>query len=478
MRTPSIPSSLVGACVAGALMISAAPVSVAHAQTNPSPWPLSSVGTPATKAATKPWAPVAPPSKHASDPVELSNGVTVQNMGDVLGPYSAHTGFRSGDLGAMAPISNDGEFAMIFGDSFRGGFGDGWMSPVGVVASMNGDGFLTVDRPIDGTSQVNSMISYNRVNNTTLIPSDVINIDGVLYMHGTWHAPFGTVTSAQVWRSYDQGKTRKAIGRIPGNDHNGMTQLLSWEKGPDGRIYAVSTKFGRDSPVYMFRFQPEDIAAPDKWEGYSSQGWGTDAEPILAEKVKAGELNLRYIDGHWVLVMFNLATEAVEVRVSDKLETDWGQVPVATIAKNGPWTNPQTPMNWSQPYGGYIVPGSHLDNMDVVISQWNTSDNSRYMSTQFNVQGLDELYDIDVDQVRQEAKVTVLDPETAQRLAAEDAASGTHPTGGTADGAAGGAASAVAFVVSALAILGAVGLAALPLFRDMLPPQIQALLPF
>lgn len=477
MRTPSIPSSLVGAGVAGALVLAAASVPAAHAQTDLNPWPLSSVGTPATKAAATPWVPEEPPSKHASDPVRLSNGVTVQIMGDVLGPYSAHTGFRSGDLGAMAPINNDGEFAMIFGDSFRGDFGDGWMSPVGVVASMDDDGFLTVDRPIDGTSQVNSMIPYDRVNNTTLIPSDVINIDGVLYMQGTWHAPFGNVTSAQVWRSYDQGKTWTAIGRVPGNYRNGMTQLLSWDKGPDGYIYAVSTKFGRDSPVYMFRFKPEDIAAPDNWEGYSSQGWGTDAEPILAEKVKAGELNLRYIDGHWVLVMFNLATEAVEVRISDELETDRGQVPVATIAKNGPWANPQTPMNWSQPYGGYIVPGSHLDNMNVVISQWNTSNNSRYMSTQFNVQGLDELYDIDVDQVRQEAKVTVLDPETAQRLAAEDAASETNTAGGAAGGAAGGLVSALAFVVSALAVLGAVGLAALPLFRDMLPPQIQALLP-
>ena len=122
------------------------------------------------------------------------------------------------------------------------------------------------------------------------------------------------------------------------------------------------------------------------------------------------------------------------------------------------------------------MPGSHLDNMDVVISQWNTGDNSRYMSTQFNVEGLDGLYGIDAGEVRQDIEVTVLDPETAQRLAAEDAASETNTAGGAAGGAAGGLASALAFVVSALAVLGAVGLAALPLFRDMLPPQIQALL--
>lgn len=32
--------------------------------------------------------------------------------------------------------------------------------------------------------------------------------------------------------------------------------------------------------------------------------------------------------------------------------------------------------------------------MDIVVSQWNTKNNSRYMSTQFNVKGLDKFFGI------------------------------------------------------------------------------------
>ena len=40
------------------------------------------------------------------------------------------------------------------------------------------------------------------------------------------------------------------------------------------------------------------------------------------------------------------------------------------------------------------MPGSTLDNLDLVVSQWNTSNNSRYMATQFNVKGLDTFFGI------------------------------------------------------------------------------------
>lgn len=105
-------------------------------------------------------------------------------------------------------------------------------------------------------------------------------------------------------------------------------------------------------------------------------------------------MNLRYIDGHWVLVMFNEETLQIEVRASREIARDWNEVPVAVVAKHGSWRNSQTPDNFSQPYGGYIVPGSTLANMDIVVSQWNTSTNSRYNSTQFNVKGLDAFFGV------------------------------------------------------------------------------------
>jgi len=485
MRTQTTPKILLSAGVASALALTAVTVPIApqaHAESSLSSLSSSS-GTPAKKKREKkPWVPVEPPKKTASQPLRLLNGTTIQIMDDVLGRYSAHTGFRSGDLGAMAPMGN-GEFAMIFGDSFRGNFGQGWMSPVGVVATMDEDGFIKILRPIDNTSEVSDMISYHRVNDSTLIPSDVINIDGTLYLHGTFHAPFGDVVSSNVWKSDDGGTTWKQISSAPGNHMRGMTQLISWDKGPDGYIYATSTKFGRESPVYLWRFAPEDIGEPGNWDGYSplTGKWTKHAEPILKDDVKAGEMCLRYIDGHWVLVMFNEATLSVEARISETLERDWDDVRVAKIARNGSWDNPQSPLNWSQPYGGYIVPGSHLDDMDIVISQWNTTDNSRYTATQFNVKGLDKVYGIDADKVREEPEVTVVKQGSGAtaEMEAEDNLVKDKPElfMSSEDSSALSTLRTLGIILGVLATVGAIGAVTLPLYRDMLPEPIQQMLP-
>lgn len=485
MRTQTTPKILLSAGVASALALTAVTVPIApqaHAESSLSSLSSSS-GTPAKKKREKkPWVPVEPPKKTASQPLRLLNGTTIQIMDDVLGRYSAHTGFRSGDLGAMAPMGN-GEFAMIFGDSFRGNFGQGWMSPVGVVAKMDEDGFIKILRPIDNTSEVSDMISYHRVNDSTLIPSDVINIDGTLYLHGTFHAPFGDVVSSNVWKSDDGGTTWKQISSAPGNHMRGMTQLISWDKGPDGYIYATSTKFGRESPVYLWRFAPEDIGEPGNWDGYSplTGKWTKHAEPILKDDVKAGEMCLRYIDGHWVLVMFNEATLSVEARISETLERDWDDVRVAKIARNGSWDNPQSPLNWSQPYGGYIVPGSHLDDMDIVVSQWNTTDNSRYTATQFNVKGLDKVYGIDADKVREEPEVTVVKQGSGAtaEMEAEDNLVKDKPElfMSSEDSDALRTMRTVGIILGVLATVGAIGAVTLPMYRDMLPEPIQQMLP-
>ena len=485
MRTQTTPKILLSAGVASALALTTVTVPIApqaHAESSMSSLSSSS-GTPAKKKREKkPWVPVEPPKKTASQPLRLLNGTTIQIMDDVLGRYSAHTGFRSGDLGAMAPMGN-GEFAMIFGDSFRGNFGQGWMSPVGVVATMDEDGFIKILRPIDNTSEVSDMISYHRVNDSTLIPSDVINIDGTLYLHGTFHAPFGDVVSSNVWKSDDGGTTWKQISSAPGNHMRGMTQLISWDKGPDGYIYATTTKFGRKSPVYLFRFKPEDIGEPGNWDGYSplTGEWTKHAEPILKRDVRAGEMCLRYIDGHWVLVMFNEESEDVEVRISETLERDWDDVRVAKIARNGSWDNPQSPLNWSQPYGGYIVPGSHLDDMDIVISQWNTTDNSRYTATQFNVKGLDKVYGIDADKVREEPEVTVVKQGSGAtaEMEAEDNLVKDKPElfMSSEDSSALSTLRTLGIILGVLATVGAIGAVTLPLYRDMLPEPIQQMLP-
>ena len=439
------------------------------------------------------------PKKTASEPVKLPNGTTVQIMGDVLGPYSAHTGFRSGDLGIMAPLNTAGEFALVFGDSFRGAdFGKGeWMSPVGVVATMDSEGFIKVLRPLNKGNRVSNMIAYVHDGKRTLIPSDVINIGGTLYLQGIWNEGLGNVSGTQIWSSKDNGATWKSEG-ITGPDYiDGKGDLITWEKGKDGYIYVLSTSFKRADPVYLSRFKPKDVGNRSLWELYSfsRNEWGKSAEPVLND-VKAGEMSLRYIDGHWVLVMFNEKTLAIEVRVSDTLTRNWDEVPVATIAKHGPWTRTQSPTNWSQPYGGYIVPGSTLKNMDIVVSQWNTGDNSRYMSTQFNVKGLDAFFGIDTGKATQDDKVLTVKEHAATEtpdMVVEDAMVEERPEifvpAGEAmddldpdvrdalesDGLSPVATAAI--VLGLLAGVGALGVAGAPLLKDAVSGVIPGLIP-
>ena len=149
--------------------------------------------------------------------MKMPDGTVVQIMGDVLGPWAAHVGIGAGDLGTMTPLNGD-EFAMIFGDSFRGKkFGEGdWISPIGVVARMN-NGQIEILRPLKGHRDAYGLINYYRKegDNLTLIPSDVININGTLYMQGMWNRGIGNVLETQTWKSTDEGKTWKSIGRTP-----------------------------------------------------------------------------------------------------------------------------------------------------------------------------------------------------------------------------------------------------------------------
>ncbi|MGP6173610.1 DUF4185 domain-containing protein [Corynebacterium sp. A21] len=327
-------------------------------------------------------------------------------IGDLLGPsISEHVGVMTGDLGIMTALGEGEEFAIIFGDSFRGAnFGQGeWLSPVGVVAEFDQDGRIVIKRPLNEDDRVEQLVDYrHNERGLTLLPSDIINIDGTLYMQAMWNEGVGNVLYTQIWRSTDQGATWQSVSTTPANFLGGKANLITWEQGPDGYIYMMSSAFNRKNDVYLTRFLPGDIGDRRAWEHYlpNEDGtgiWGKTARPILSDQVEAGEMSLRYIQGHWVLAMFNAETMAIEVRISKEIVRDWNEIAPANVVVGGfgGWGAPQDAGNFTQLYGGYIAPGSTLDNLDLVVSQWNTDNNSRYMSTQFNVQGLDTFFGID-----------------------------------------------------------------------------------
>lgn len=359
---------------------------------------------------SRPSTPSTPTTPSNPRPDGVSDDLDVKIVGDILGPgISNQVGFLSGDLGTMVNIGVGEEFAIIFGDSFRGlTVGDGeWLSPVGVVAVKDPDGRIRIVRPLNAGDRVEQLIKYQHNDaGLTLLPSDVINIDGTLYLHAMWNEGLGNVLREQIYKSTNNGQTWQSVQTIPSNYLGGMGELVSWEQGPDGYIYMVSTSFLRKDDVYLTRFRPENIGNYKTWEHLSFDGttpvWGSEYEPILGTNVRAGEMNLRYIEGHWVLAMFNEERLAIEVRISDNIERDWNEIKPADVVVHGKggWRDPQTPDNFSQLYGGYIVPGSTIANMDLVVSQWNTSNNSRYMSTQFNVKGLDKFFGITQNNLR------------------------------------------------------------------------------
>lgn len=331
----------------------------------------------------------------------ISEGLEVTLIGDLLGPgISDHVGVQAGDLGAMAGVGDDGEFAIIFGDSFRGRYlGQGeWMSPVGVVATRGDDGRIEILRPLNEGDRVEQLIDYAHHNGRTLLPSDIINIDGTLYMQAMWNEGVGNVLWTEIYRSTDNGETWQSVATTPADYQGGKLNLITWEQGPDGYIYQMSSNFQRRDDVYLTRFLPADIGNRSAWRHYNPRTgtWGTRMVPVLDDKVKAGEMSLRHIEGHWVLAMFNRETMAIEVRIAEDIARDWNSITPANVvvAGHGGWGAAQDENNFTQLYGGYITPGSTIADMDLVVSQWNTTTNRRYMSTQFNVKGLDTFFGI------------------------------------------------------------------------------------
>lgn len=408
------------------------------------------------------------------------DGTTIQIMGDLLGPYSRNVGLGSGDLGAMAPIGQ-GEYTVVFGDSFSGRtvYQGQHFSPVGVVASTDDNGFINIKHPMNEGTYVKRLINYTPAPGLTLLPSDIINVDGKLYLQAMWNQGLHNVTHAEIFSSTN-GANWKHEGRYR-TGMSGLDDLISWAQGPDGMIYIVATSFTRSNPVFLFRATPENIAQRSTWEIYNANdgswgGIGHAGTSILdhdaqGRKVKAGEMNLRYIDGHWVLAMFNEATLSVEVRISRELERDWNSVPAATIAKHGPWKNEQTPMNWSQPYGGYIVPGSSINDMDIVVSQWNTGTHDRYMSTQFNVKGLEKFFGLDIAPSTR-GEVTAAKPIPELPPAPQPTVPSSSSSGSSQE------AIGIAIALGVLATV--VGLVAFnwPMLRQLLPESLQQVIPF
>jgi hypothetical protein len=293
----------------------------------------------------------------------------------------------------------------VCGDSFAGqgvGFG-GWWSPIALHVETDSiddptgvryDGVMGVDKPLladppsPGTSQ---------------LPTGVVQINRDNYMLVTTTRDLVVESSRLVKADSAQGNWLTIPDSIRDAGYQGTRQSqISGYYDPipkpdsqTGWVYIVANNFDRSGPMLLYRATPETFTDRDSWQGWSSLpgpdgGWNKPPTPLWPDKI--GEMCARQIDGKTVLSYFNASTGNMEVRVADD-PTGLGTAPVTTVVFATEWPDPAEHLGppesnrLAQPYGGYISPGSTLDELRVFISQWNTGPRggSPYRVIQFAV---------------------------------------------------------------------------------------------
>lgn len=353
------------------------------------------------------------PVVHADPPAPVPRPVLHPLMpGQVIriGP-TAGTGTPTADYGIGATdLCEFMEFPsgilQICGDSFAGqgvGFG-GWYSPialhvdtdsVGDPSGVRYDGVTGTDRPLlaDPTPAESSQL-----------PAGVVSINRENYMLVTTTRNLVPESSRLVKASPSQGNWPTVPGSVRDGEYaRGRQSQISGYYDPipttdseTGWVYIVANDFDRTGPVELYRTPPQRFTDRGGWQAWSGLpgsdgGWGKPPTPLWADKV--GEMNMKQIDGKTVLSYFNATTGNMEVRVADN-PTLLGSAPVTTVVVAAPWPEiadqlpAPTDNRLAQPYGGYISPGSTLDEVRVFVSQWNTvprADNAPYRVIQFAV---------------------------------------------------------------------------------------------
>jgi hypothetical protein len=319
-------------------------------------------------------------------------------LGEVvrIGP-AAGTGTPTRDYGIGATdlcefIEFPSGVLQVCGDSFAGqgvGFG-GWYSPIALHVDTDSiddpvgvryDRVLGIDKPLlaeptpAGDSQLpGGVVQINRDNYLmvatvrNLVPqtSRLVKADPA---QGNWPTVPGSVRDGG-YEGHRQSQISGYYDPIPKGDST------------SGWVYIVADAFDRSQPAVLYRAKPETFTDRSTWQGWSGLtgadgGWNKPPTPLWGDKI--GEMSIRQIDGKTVLSYFNASTGNMEVRVADD-PTGLGSAPVTTVVYASDWPTPAeslpppTDNHLAQPYGGYISPGSTLDELRIFISQWNNVD--------------------------------------------------------------------------------------------------------
>lgn len=308
----------------------------------------------------------------------------VRDLGPIAGTggIPGIPGIGAADLGEVVEIPGQpGKYLAIFGDSFSGnkvGEGEHYRS-VAVPVTFDADGRPHFGAPLTGAKDSGHElfpIPSDAKGVTDTLPSGTITLGDKTYMMVT--GTQGDLKPVASWLVEVNGDPGKGWTMVPGSFRGAgeaPTQVSGY-KGADGKVYIAADSFDRSRGVTLYRADPGDMFNRGNWQPWTGKDWGhpwEQATPVTTDRY--GELSFREIDGKPVLSGFNRDAQGgrMEVRVGTNPTGIFGNVPTTVVAQNG---DPGAPKFMPQPYGGYIMPGSTLDDLKIFVSQWNTAKDS------------------------------------------------------------------------------------------------------
>jgi len=287
-------------------------------------------------------------------------------VADLTGPgITDRFGVGGTDLGTTT-TGPDGRLVSVFGDTFaspRAG-GRGWRSPVVLFADPAS---VPTGLRFTGSAGRRRLLRrgwarqavryvhqtprrfggrWHRV--TTVLPTDVIAVGDELLLHVMVCRELGRVHWTEVHGSRDGGATWRPTGaRWPGDHLGGLFQMLTWERGDDGWVYAFTTGFQRAHGLVLHRVPQDRVTAADAWEtwGFTPEGgWRWGGPPTVALPGAFGELSLRRVpapDGsvRWLLALFDAAAYRIDVLDLDSPLADLHTARRVTVLHGCDWAD-------------------------------------------------------------------------------------------------------------------------------------------
>lgn len=311
------------------------------------------------------------------------------------------------DLG-IPFVMPSGDVWFIGGDTWDGDQpqigGINWRSPM-ILKSLTRDMGLPIEfyNACRGGQQLWAYEHNNPVFSTVL-PCDAVVINGRIYLWVMVTAGLGNEKWCEIWYSDDNGENwnngTNSDTTWSTSAFGGKRVMMTWDRGRDGYVYAISTGgLARNKNALQWRVPEGDILDPTKWQGWcflnGNWQWVTnpsDNQPtnILANGTSLGEIGLRWIQGHWVFSGFDAGAYNAFVRVGygPISGVNWQAAPVTRPVKGAGFGGDIVP----QLYGCYVHPDSRFTKADgtpgsfvMIVSTWNTATGNPYRFMQYRI---------------------------------------------------------------------------------------------